>query len=199
MSSLLSAPRLRHEMFSLKAALISFCPHGGRRARSLSVSSGLISTDSWQTRLDLNLLNVRFPSQLLTIFSTAAGQVSQQTPAVHPKIRNKWASFIHLDCFAVTCGVLDMSAVETSAFSQIERGHMTLGSCCSKQQKITTWLVGMTCRPCCEQFHVGTVFSLLNYTCHLYHCAERSVHLPSKPVWQCCLMEFSLKLTSTAS
>lgn len=31
-------------------------------------------------------------------------------------------------------------------------------------------------RPCCEQFHVRTVFFLLNYT-RLYHCTDGNVHL----------------------
>ena len=44
-------------------------------------------------------------------------------------------------------------------------------------QEIMTWLLKTIRRPCCEQFHVGTIFSLLNYTVQLYHCAEGSVHL----------------------
>lgn len=40
-----------------------------------------------------------------------------------------------------------------------------------------THLFKLIHRLCCEQLHVGTTFSLSNYTRQPYHCAEGSVHL----------------------
>jgi len=38
--------------------------------------------------------------------------------------------------------------------------------------EITTWLLKIIHKPCFEQFYIGTLFFLPNYTHQLYHCAE---------------------------
>ena len=43
--------------------------------------------------------------------------------------------------------------------------------------EIMTRFLKIIHRPCCKQFHLGTIFFLLNYSHQPYHCTEGSVHL----------------------
>lgn len=52
------------------------------------------------------------------------------------------------------------------------KGKRKEGSCLFPE--IMTKLLKIIHRPCCEQFCVGTIFFLPNYTCQLYHCREAS-------------------------
>lgn len=91
--------------------------------------------------------------------------------------------YINLDCFGVSCRMVELSAIEMSAFSP-----MAFGLWCSKRQKNYIWktqqkcllpeimtrLVNIIHRPCCAQFHVATVF-----VCTKLHptSVEESIHL----------------------
>ena len=61
------------------------------------------------------------------------------------------------------------------------RWHLVCCTFLTQQQflflEIMTRFLKIIPRPCCEQFHVRTIFFLLNQTRLTYHCTDRNMHL----------------------
>lgn len=64
--------------------------------------------------------------------------------------------FIHNDCFGARCRVLQISAIEMSAFSRIQWNLITVGLC-QQNKRVETWLFKITIRPGQEQSHIGAI------------------------------------------
>lgn len=64
--------------------------------------------------------------------------------------------FIHNDCFGARCRILQVSAIEMSAFSWIQWNLITV-CLCQQNKHVETWLFKVTIRPCLEQSHIGAM------------------------------------------
>ena len=97
---------------------------------------------------------------------------------ISKRLKGQFTPKLNKQIFPLTCTAIyprrlfwcEISVKETSAFSLLCNGNKAPGL----YSEIMIHLLRINNRSCCEQFHVGTILLLPNYTHHVYHLAEGS-------------------------
>lgn len=158
------------------------------------VKSSWIS-EAWMSRFFASCLSLR--NYLVFIISKGT---------THPKLEISYFSsylqsyFFHLDCFAVSHRVLEISAMEMCLWSQSGKKNYIwkIQPQCIFAY-IMTWFLKIIQRLCFEQFHLGTTFSWPKYTCKSITVQSENIHLLADLSINGALLGWAVTLASSVS